>query len=506
MKPTIVFHGNCQSLAFYAMAIKDLELVEQYTIALLRVSDDPEPDRQFEILSNEPATARELLSNCAYFFQQKSFWENTCDYADRLPSRCRKVSFPMLSLELLWPFFMYRPYPRPFGREDNRRGHGDRNLHNLIKKKLPPLETLARFMTTDIKKLLDLDRSRDLFFDKLRALDKEVDIPVAGLIEDLFCSRQLFLDATHPTAPLFYYVAARLFHHVGLMEKNIDHNWEGHFSFTPTFPIHPQVIDHYGLQWVNHGTRYGFHVPKPYMNSVYVEKYQTWDGDYGYLAGLRRHLEMPDATLCLGEGGSERIHSLHGEVAFWDALPKGPMAKTIAAWQAELLTVLGDYHLRAGELDQARALYQRAMEQNTAIHSLLPSLLKFLDREDRFDEALTLLIGFINGPNFYYCSHDEKLFLADSCVKFCEALAKQCSAVNDPNRSMFLQRSIPLVNACLKRIMEVAERQIVPPLENLAKRLGQSGDPVGQSVQGMIWSYEPFYGKDDQANNIKDSI
>ncbi|MBF0153974.1 MAG: hypothetical protein HQL64_09575 [Magnetococcales bacterium] len=495
MKPTIVFHGNCQSYTFYTMAMKDARLTEEYTIGLLRISDGDGP-RQFEMLCTEPVKASELLSNCAIFFQQKSLWAMTCGYAERLPPGCRKVSFPMLSLELLWPFYMLRPYPRPFGLEDNRRGHGDRILHNLIKKGLPSLETLARFMGSDIHRSLDLDRAYDLYFDKLRTLDQEVDVPVAGLIEDSFRHRQLFVDPAHPSVPFCYYMASQIFRCAGLMEEGFIQNWDGFFSFSPTFPIHPQVMEHYGLTWVDHHTRYAFHAPRPYANSVYQEKFKTKEGDYGYLAGLRKHLEMPDVLPCRGrEDASERILSLQEELAFWEALPEGAMAKTVAAWRAELLTVLADCHHHLGEMDKARALYQRALDLDTAIYHLLPSLLEFLGRESRFEEALVLLRHFIDGPNMRYCSIEEKMFLAKSCVDYSESLAKHYLGVSDPEKLESSRSTVQSMKSYLNKIMVITERQSTPPLENISNRLGQIidlSDPVFWG--GLVWVYEPFQG------------
>ncbi|MBF0176092.1 MAG: hypothetical protein HQL63_04490 [Magnetococcales bacterium] len=493
MKPAIVFHGNCQSLAFYSMAIRDVELVGQYTLALLRVSDPSEPVRRYEILSTEPVVVDELLANCAIFLQQKSFWDKSCAYADKLPAHCRKVSFPLLSHELLWPFYMLRPYPRPYGLEDNRRCHGDRIFHGLLKKKLPPLDTLARFMTTDIRQFLDLDRSRDLYFDKMRDLDREVDVSVAGLIEDLFRHKQLFVDITHPTTPFFYHMAARIFQCADMLRGEIQQNWDGHLSFSPTFPIHPQIIDHYGITWVNHSTRYGFHGPRPYPSSVYVERYNTKDGDYGYVAGLRRHLELPDVTPCTDlEEAFGKMRTLQEELTFWDALPDGPMAGAVATWRAELLTALGDCHQRLGAADQAKAFYQRALQLGTTFYPLLPSLVAFLERENRHAEALALLHDFIHGPNMHYGADEEKEFLAGACVRCGEALAQRYGGSGTSDTQAILQQGIQTVNACLGRILEVADRKRMPPLHNIQHRLGQTGDLAGQTEHGLAWSYEKF--------------
>ncbi|MBF0178329.1 MAG: hypothetical protein HQL63_16020 [Magnetococcales bacterium] len=493
MKPTIIFHGNCQSLTFYVMALRDPELRENYTLALMRISDDPEPRRQFEILSSTPATADELLSNCVLFLQQKGLWEMNCGYAERLPPHCRKISFPKLNLELLWPFYMLRPYPRPFGIEENRRGHGDRLFHNLLRQKLPPLETLARFMRMDIRQTLDLDRAYELYFDKLRSLDREVDVPVADFIEAFFRRRPLFVDPAHPFPALCYYVAARLFRCAGILEADLTQNWEGHLNFSPTFPIHPQIIEHYQLTWVDHDTRYGFHAPKPYVTNIYHDGHITKEGDYGYLAGLRKHLGLPDVLPCHGrEEAAERIHSLQEELAFWERQPEGPMAKTVATWRAELLTVLGDCHRHLGDAASAKASHQQALALDSLPFPLLPSLVAFLEQEDRLAEAMDLLCRWTDGPNMRYLAMDEKMALATQCTHFCQTLEKRFPDTENPETTALLRQGLKAMDACLQKIQMAAMRQSTPPLEKIGHRLGQAGTSHGQDGRGLLWSYEPF--------------
>ncbi|MBF0154797.1 MAG: hypothetical protein HQL64_13735 [Magnetococcales bacterium] len=425
MKPTCIIHGNCHAIHIYDMLRKFKGLTQEYTLCAFRRGENT-------FHCAEPLSDAEALANCAIFLRQKTFWDDPFPHEELLPPSCRVISYPMLSGELLWPFFMGHPLPLPYGVESNRRRfHCDRLLHRLQKQHPSPREALQAYLTTDIHTLVDLDRGCEAYFDKIRTLDRECDVAVADLIEARFRHRHLFFDTSHPTEHFLFEIACLALQAAGLsFAFRSDDPPTTDLSIT--VPIHPQVIDHYGLTFVNHSARYGFHRPEPFTTNLFANGHETKDGDFTFIGSLRRHLGLPDITRFEGEGNlQDHLAALQAQRDFADSLQALPAFQgCLDTFRAEVLTALADSHFAAGEKELAAAHHTAALAADAGFYPLLLSRLHFHQQTGHPEQAMEALFAFADSPGFCTLSLQEWLFLARVAANLYDALMRDLLAGN----------------------------------------------------------------------------
>ncbi|MBF0154801.1 MAG: hypothetical protein HQL64_13755 [Magnetococcales bacterium] len=427
MKPALILFGNCHAVTlFHVFRERHEELRDTFTLGLFRRGSN-------DFFASDDVSPEEALSRCVLFLRQKTFWDDPFPFDEAIPASCRIVRYPMLSCELLWPSYMDPPKPLPFNIDSNRRrSHGDRLLHSLLRRNLPPRQTLADYLATDLHQWVDLDRARELYFEKLRHLDREVDIPVADFIEANFQHRQLFVDSFHPHHLLLLHMAYRALQAGGLdIDSHIDE--APIMDLSVTHPIHPQVIDHFGLTWVSPSSRYGFFSPKPYLTNLYDDGYQTKEAELGFVAFLRKHLGLPDALAYTGEGSAaSHLAALEEELRECQNLTPHPgLSSALENWRAQILTALGDSHLFLGNRSQAMSRYQEALRADPGYYPLTKSLLHLLMGLDRKEQALRVITTFMDGPGFINLSIQEWVLLAETVLGLYNLLMQELLDAGD---------------------------------------------------------------------------
>lgn len=265
----VIMHGNCQFGLVLEMLAHDMrrcgyELVHCANYAHRTAKNTPEPEQ---------------LARCDVFIEQVSNWHPTIapDYAVNLRRDCRRLRVPALMMHSLWP--LQQTDPRhvlteefPFGKHP----YGDSYVIRLMREHTDPDEVIRRYMELDIKKLIDLDRLHETVVQRWEANDRMADLPLGPAIDQDFRKIRLFDTYNHPA------------HTVTEMLRDAFAAFilDGNECVLPPallqqqrvqVPIHPQVIEHFGLEWVGPDSTYQFREDRRRITfAQWLRAYVTW--------------------------------------------------------------------------------------------------------------------------------------------------------------------------------------------------------------------------------------
>lgn len=245
LKPLIAICGNNQAEAV-ALVLKVLPGVcDRF-------------DVQFLGSHAEAELRTGTLSRCAVFFEQDSVGYRRLG---GLSKSCRRVRFPLLEFNLLWPFNCINPYNRPesprfpFGRFPN----GNSFIIGCIERGLSTEEILA----------LDLSGEWHASWPNLNALfmsesarlslqDSRCTVALGSYILKHFRKQRLFTAVQNPTNVLLSALILRLLHAAlgsdcNISSSDVDMTLKN-FGTRDLFgalsvPIHPKVAEHFDLVW-----------------------------------------------------------------------------------------------------------------------------------------------------------------------------------------------------------------------------------------------------------------
>jgi tetratricopeptide (TPR) repeat protein len=337
MKPTIIFFGNCHMGVARNALGRIGELTDHYELISIRYDTGPAVwNREIE-----PAIGR-----CAYFFGQihTEGQEQREAVTRKLPSGCRKVTLAPSFLNSFWPFVTRDErndrHPSPLG--DIYPNHlCNRLILDFLRQGDAPEVACRRFLETDIRPLVDLDRLHEIGLAQLRRLERGKDITLAGFIADHCVSQRLFLMPLHPTGNLFAELCRQMVEIIGLrpsagIRDLLDDLRQFHGVGAYDAPIHPQVAEHFGLKWAD-GLRYRHFHEGDFSHDELALRYARFDFGSGYYEGL--HLFR------IGQ-------SARALERFAEAARVNPRSRYIALTFARLALDMGKIEEALGALDR----------------------------------------------------------------------------------------------------------------------------------------------------------
>lgn len=164
-----------------------------------------------------------------------------------LSEGARAVCVPNLFFKAYWPFW-----------ESNKvMDYSDMLLNQFIDRGLSKAEVLHLYLHTDIRKYYDLDKLIARSLEREREKEKRWDIKAADLVLELYRDELLFNTVNHPCRRLCLHVADGVLELLGLAPLSAEAGAAFRDPF-PEFmqPMHPQVIDYLGLNFVGPEIRY----------------------------------------------------------------------------------------------------------------------------------------------------------------------------------------------------------------------------------------------------------
>jgi len=242
---TVILHGNCQ-MHDVAHHLRPLMAGTGYEIVFISsfqnwiFKTQPEPDD---------------VARCAVFIEQMSpiypgKWLPPTFKAD-LPKDCRYLRVPVLWMKSLWPFHHLDPRNEAIKTKESPSGRypfGDSLVTRLLQESTDPDVVFQRYMDTDIRQLIDLDRYHEMIMADAHATDRESDLAYAPLLEREFRVTRLFDAVNHPACALIMRLRDDLAQFIL--------NGTAVLTDVPAWiplvqvPLHPQIVEYFKLEWI----------------------------------------------------------------------------------------------------------------------------------------------------------------------------------------------------------------------------------------------------------------
>jgi tetratricopeptide (TPR) repeat protein len=246
----IVFCGNCQASALW----------QTYRDFVSPIRGDEA--KYVDLFSPLSAVGRADLA-AADLIVAQVITKQTIDTVNKLPTDAKRVFFPAVAAQFLWPFGCYRHpmntpvWHRPDGPYPTQKGDG--YLNRMINRKIEAHEAVRQYIDLDINAMMNLDRLFEIGIAGQKQRDSLTGYSFASLIEESFRNEYLFRTPDHPNLPLARYFAASVFERLGVGAPERERITRYAIMFPEdTTPIHPAVISHFGLRFVTEESRYRF--------------------------------------------------------------------------------------------------------------------------------------------------------------------------------------------------------------------------------------------------------
>lgn len=248
MTESIVVFGNCQA-----------ESIGDAFRGLRQFADaDYLYVRSFNISPEEidAALSPAVTEKCTILLEQ-IMPQVSLDEKHHFPN-ARRVGFPSLDLNLLWPLRAEekRAHPEPPAFPFGRYSYGDRVINEIVKKGLEGEEAWQYYeqrsagLIPDMQRMIKVEEARWLH------AESGVEIRMSDLIFPRIATERLFWTYNHPSRLTLCYLGGRILQQLGLAPNDDEAardmmldvlTWE--FGIDYQQPIHPVVAKQLGLEW-----------------------------------------------------------------------------------------------------------------------------------------------------------------------------------------------------------------------------------------------------------------
>ena len=284
---------------------------------------------------------------------------------------------------------------------------GDFYLNKLIEKNTPPEECVKHYLGEDINKIAKLDRRLEMVLAATKKRDEICGYGVTDFLRDNFQKELLFSSPGHFRRSISILLINELFGRLDVESKLIERlNWlypgNPHAGSDIT-PIHPQVAEHFGLDFIAENQRYRYWFEGRFTFAEYVERYARFEFNEplveAILFGVSGKHEDAIAKFETGLRLSPRSGYSHLSFSntLWavgrhaDALALAQEAASILIEDPEelpnALEHLGHCLMVNGDPAGAEASFRRALALVPNRSSLYRALSSALDRQGRREEA-----------------------------------------------------------------------------------------------------------------------
>jgi hypothetical protein len=178
-----------------------------------------------------------------------------------VPSTALKIAVPVPQFHALWPFHTNDPRMiseralNRFGRPPDY-PYGDSFVVELMRDGVPPEEIITRYLSLDVATRVDLDSLLSWSLSFMQRNDSGASFKVTDFIVDQFRSRRLFSTVNHASNQLLFYLANQILRSLdcATLPKCLLDRLQPLVRLE--MPIHPSIGRHFGVAWLDEGTRH----------------------------------------------------------------------------------------------------------------------------------------------------------------------------------------------------------------------------------------------------------
>lgn len=188
--------------------------------------------------------------------------DDYADWVDNIPSHIIKVGVSQPHLHFLWPFHCNDPRNEDEKRHPNQFGskpfvyYGDAFIINLLQEGVDKEEIIRRYLAVDL--MAEANKMHAFTTKFLERQDRCCTIKIADYILSNYKSIALFRSINHPNNRLAFEISNRILSAIDCRTVSsivLDQTQE---LQALEMPIHPYLINHFGIAFANQNTRYAY--------------------------------------------------------------------------------------------------------------------------------------------------------------------------------------------------------------------------------------------------------
>lgn len=269
-KAVCIIYGNCIGRILMNILRKNEAFTDIFDITYVRSFNHP--------TEGPPEIPADTVQKCSLLLLQRGHLQYP-DFLDELPAGCRTITFPILSLRVLWPLMRKDPRNKPEPEKGYHFGlypNGDHLVMKLLRKGLTPDQVFERYMSTNIFDLVDIEQLRETHLQDGKELDAKCDLPLCRYVGENFSRERLFWTPTHPTHSLVIKQVNQILEalHMNALPDEVVTEINKHppgENFH--LPVHPQLIEYFDIKWADKNTKYR-HFDKGWFSfEEYLKRY-----------------------------------------------------------------------------------------------------------------------------------------------------------------------------------------------------------------------------------------
>ena len=246
-KPTMIVAGNCQGSFLERAIAESPDITDRYRVVYFRAFRKGDP----------AVVSPDDIRDCEIMIEQIAHQAPIMPGIELLPADCKIIRYPILWMNSLWPFHIADPRNKPVqGAPAGLFPYGDRLMLQILDEGLTPEQASERYLGTDIRKVIDLDRFHEINTVKAASLDQRADLKWGGRTLQDFKTDRLFVSRNHPTMDFLHYMRDGVFDALGVKPPPSDLVQASGGMGEHHVPIHPQIAAHFGLEWCDPDMKY----------------------------------------------------------------------------------------------------------------------------------------------------------------------------------------------------------------------------------------------------------
>ena len=260
-KKTCVLIGTCITFGVAFMLRSSEEFLNEYDFIKFETNSDT------KIVENL-GISDELLARADVIIYHPPGWadwgneEGYVNLVQRFPENAEKISIPYPIFPVLWPFHCHDSRNEQVNGQIFPDGgvinypYGDAIVVGALKKGIDPAEILSYCMSVDYAEMIDLQALLNTSMNIQIQKEADTDVKMLDFVQNNFTNRRVFQTMNHVGNETLLHMVNQILARLGLAKlprtllDRIDE------LVRPQSPIHPSVIRHFDLRYVDADTRY----------------------------------------------------------------------------------------------------------------------------------------------------------------------------------------------------------------------------------------------------------
>lgn len=277
-RPLCILVGTCISFGIQYLLLQSDEFKKTYRMKAYRTH------RNHKIMSDFNISDEELNEASVFIYHPPGWadWGNDEGYREllrRIPDHVQKISYPYPVFHALWPLHAHEKRLEDpsreagFGQSDAIYAYGDSFVLSQMRQGLSTEAIIRRYLDLNIPDIVDVDGILKRSIDTQIAKEESTDVKIIDFVVDNFKTKRIFVTMNHVGNVSLIHMTNQMLGMMGFSPLPSSLHDSLFEMIDPQMPIHPSVINHFGLTFVTPDTRYRIDPRRNLNFSEYLTHY-----------------------------------------------------------------------------------------------------------------------------------------------------------------------------------------------------------------------------------------